>query len=63
MRHLAHDRHPATSGNWDNDLVLMIWTDNKGPDPAGSVKFHPPDGSKVSIGGNNSTGIMSIVLP
>jgi len=33
IRHLAHDRHPATSNNWDSDLELMIWTYNNGQTP------------------------------
>ena len=53
----------ATSNNWNNDLELMIWTYVNGQVPAGSVAATLSDGSKVWMGGNNTTGTVSVVLP
>ena len=53
----------ATASNWDNDLELMIWTYVAGQTPAGSVAATLADGSKVWTDGDNSTGIVSVVLP
>jgi hypothetical protein len=53
----------ATSNNWNNDLELMIWNYVNGQVPAGSVAGKLSDGSKVWVAGNNSTGIVSVVLP
>ena len=53
----------ATSNNWNNDLELMIWTYVNGQVPAGSVVGTLSDGSKVWMGGNNTTGTVSVVLP
>ena len=53
----------ATSYNWNNDLELMIWTYVHGQVPAGSVVATLPDGSKVWVAGNNTTGTVSVVLP
>jgi hypothetical protein len=53
----------ATSDNWNNDLELMIWTYVNGQVPAGSVAATLSDGSKVWVGGNNTTGTVSVVLP
>jgi len=53
----------ATASNWDNDLELMIWTYVADQTPAGSVTATLADGSKVWTDGDNSTGIVSVVLP
>jgi hypothetical protein len=53
----------AKASNWNNDLELMIWTYVAGQTPAGSVAATLADGSKVWIDGDNSTGIVSVVLP
>jgi hypothetical protein len=53
----------AKSNNWNNDLELMIWTYVNGQVPAGSVAGTLSDGSKVWTDGNNTTGIVSVVLP
>ena len=53
----------AKASNWDNDLELMIWTYVDGQTPAGSVAATLADGSKVWTDGDNSTGIVSVVLP
>lgn len=53
----------AKASNWDNDLELMIWTYVAGQTPAGSVAATLADGSKVWTDGDNSTGIVSVVLP
>jgi hypothetical protein len=53
----------AASNNWSNDLELMIWNYVNGQVPAGSVAGRLSDGSKVWVAGNNSTGIVSVVLP
>ena len=53
----------ARNNNWDNDLEIMIWTYNHSQTPAGSVKATIADGSKVWIDGNNSTGVVSVLLP
>ena len=53
----------ARADNWNNDLELMIWTYVKGQVPAGSVTGELSDGSKIWRDGNNTTGIVSVVLP
>jgi hypothetical protein len=53
----------ASSNNWNNDLELMIWTYVNGQVPAGSQVSTLSDGSKVWVGGNNTTGTVSVVLP
>jgi len=53
----------ASSNNWNNDLELMIWTYTNGQVPAGSVAATLADGSKVWVDGNNTSGIVSVVLP
>ena len=53
----------AKASNWDNDLELMIWTYVACQTPAGSVAATLADGSKVWTDGDNSTGIVSVVLP
>jgi len=53
----------AKASNWDSDLELMIWTYVHGQTPAGSVAATLADGSKVWTDGDNSTGIVSVVLP
>jgi glycosyl hydrolase family 12 len=53
----------ARASNWNNDLELMIWTYVAGQTPAGSVAATLADGSKVWTDGDNSTGIVSVVLP
>ena len=53
----------ASSNNWNNDLELMIWTYVNGQVPAGSMAGTLSDGSKVWVGGDNTTGTVSVVLP
>jgi len=57
----------ATGYNWDDDLELMIWNYTVNQKPAGyyngGYRTTLSDGSKIYIDGNNSTGIVSVLLP
>jgi hypothetical protein len=57
----------ATSFDWDGDLELMIWNYTVAQKPAGyydgGFRTTLSDGSKVYVDGNNSTGIVSVLMP
>lgn len=57
----------ATAYNWDGDLELMIWNYTVNQKPAGyysnGYRTTLSDGSKVYVDGDNTTGIVSVVMP
>jgi hypothetical protein len=56
----------AMAYNWDDDLELMIWNYTVNQKPAGYYHGHRatmPDGSKIYVDGNNSTGVVSVLMP